>query len=605
MEGLNPGSARVLACRMRRSRRILPKLVARWEPIAGERAGKNTWRAFVPLPFGDRFPARAPARTRGARALPRLFALLLLAFLGTATPSRGADLPIEHPSEFTWPKAARAADAPRVAIPDRFKNASGKRDSPPPAAGTVSSAAPGAAVASWWTIFRDASLNALENDALAANQDLRQALARVTEARMQARAAAADFFPHLQAPLRAERQRSTDTGPLLSARLVGSGAAAFLGGPAGASGTVPAFTSQGVSTTFNDFQAPLALSYELDIFGRIRHTYGQARASAQATEAERRAVELRLTAEVATEYFALRALDSQVAVLHRTLDLRLQAAHLQQKRLDAGAASKLDYTRAEVELDNTDADMNDAIRQRAEMENALAALCGRAASAFRVLPNPLGNIPPPAVPAGVPASLLTQRPDMIEAERQLAAASEGIGAARASLFPTVNLQGNYGYESAQFDQLFEDRSHVWSVIAGVSVPIFEGGKNAANLRAARAKRDEAFAAYQQTAVTAFKEAENALSDLKQRIAQSDSRERAVANSKVVLDLSEQRYNEGAVNYFEVIDAQRLFLGAELARVQTLNARYAATVDLVRAFGGRFEAPANRTPERAHSVPLKK
>jgi multidrug efflux system outer membrane protein len=253
-------------------------------------------------------------------------------------------------------------------------------------------------------------------------------------------------------------------------------------------------------------------------------------------------------------------------------------------------ASKLDYDRAEVELDNTDADLNDAIRQRAEMENALAAVCGRAASDFRIPPNPLGNIPPPTAPAGVPSSLLTQRPDLIEADRRLAAAKESIGAARADLFPTVNIQGNLGYESAQFDQLFEDRSHIWSVTAGVNVPIFEGGRNAANLKAAKARRDEAFAAYQQTAVTAFKEAENALIDLRQRISQSDARERAVANSKLVLDGSEQRYLEGAVNYFEVIDAERLFLNAQLSRVQTMNARYAATVDLVRAFGGAFASP---------------
>jgi multidrug efflux system outer membrane protein len=264
--------------------------------------------------------------------------------------------------------------------------------------------------------------------------------------------------------------------------------------------------------------------------------------------------------------------------------------HLQQKRLDAGLASKLDYTRAEVELDNTDADLNDAIRQRAEIENALAALCGHAASDFRVVSNPLGNLPPPPASSGVPSGLLTRRPDLIEAERRLAAASEGIGAARADLFPTVNLQGNYGSESAQFDQLFDGRSREWSVTAGVSIPIFEGGRNQANLRAARARRDEAFAAYQQTAVTAFKEAENALIDLRQRISQSEARERAVADSRLVLDGSEKRYLEGAVNYFEVIDAQRLFLNAQLSRVQTMNARYAATVDLVRAFGGAFASP---------------
>jgi multidrug efflux system outer membrane protein len=178
---------------------------------------------------------------------------------------------------------------------------------------------------------------------------------------------------------------------------------------------------------------------------------------------------------------------------------------------------------------------------------------------------------------------------LMQAERRLAAASEGIRAARADFFPTVNIQGNYGYESAQFDQLFEDRSHAWSVTAGVSIPIFEGGRNEANLRAARARRNEAFAAYQQTAVTAFKEAETALIDLQQRISQSDARARAVSNSKLVLEGSEKRYLEGAIDYFEVIDAQRLYLNAELSRVQTLNARYAATIDLIHALGGSYDS----------------
>jgi multidrug efflux system outer membrane protein len=502
----------------------------------------------------------------------------------------GADLPLEYSPDSQWPKATRASDAPTVSLPTHFKNAGpGGNGSGGAAVLVMVSPSRSDVFEAWWTAFHDPTLNALESDALVSNQDLQQALARVAEARQQARSAAADFFPHLRVPLNAARQRTTDTGPVLPARIVGNGTAALSGGAVGSPGTSTIFSSQAASATYSDFQAPIELSYELDFFGRIRHTYGQARASAQATEAERRAVELRLSADVATDYFALRALDLEVDVLRRAVDLRLQAAHLQRKRLDAGLANKLDFSRAEVELDNTDADLNDSIRQRAELENALAALCGHVASDFRIPPNPLGNVPPPAAPTIVPSALLTRRPDLMQAERRLAAASEGIRAARADFLPTVNIQGNYGYESAQFDQLFEDRSHAWSVTAGVSIPIFEGGRNEANLRAARARRDEAFAAYQQTAVTAFKEAENALIDLQQRISQSEVRARAVSNSKLVLEGSEKRYLEGAIDYFEVIDAQRLFLNAELSRVQTLNARYAATIDLVHALGGSYDS----------------
>jgi len=494
----------------------------------------------------------------------------LAAFTGmllvtTAMPFKmsGADLPLEYAPDSRWPKAIRVSGAPGVTI-------SSRRDSS----------------RAWWAIFADPVLDRLENIGLAANQDLQEALGRVTEARMRARVAAADFFPHLQATANATRQRVTDTGPVLPARLVGSAASAAFG----STGSATIFSSQVASSTYNEFQAPLELSYEIDFFGRIRHNFGQARATAGATEAERQAVELSLSAEVATAYFNLRASDSKVEVLRHTVELRLQAAHLQQKRLDAGLANKLDYLRAEVELENTDADLNDAVRERAEGQNALAALCGQDATTFQIPPDPLGNLTPPAAPGTLPSSLLAQRPDLIEAEKRLAAASEGIGMARANLFPTVNVQGNYGYDTAQFDQLFDGRSRDWSISASVSIPIFEGGRNAANLRAARARRDEALAAYRRTAVTAFKEAENAMIDLRQRISQNEARERAESHSKMVMEGSEKRYLEGAVSYFEVIDAQRVFLNAQLSRVQTLNARFAAIVDIIRAFGGPYTGP---------------
>jgi len=513
---------------------------------------------------------------------------LLAALLSTSTFAADPP-PTPPPGPYPWPKATKPADATTIDIPAHFKGSSAKRPSSgnghTETVATISWRNP--IGSSWWELFHDPTLSGLERDAIASNQDLRQALERVTEAQQQTRATAADFFPRVDARFEASRQRTTDTGPILSARLPGSTASLF-GAAAGQSGGPSTFQSQAVSTTYNDFHAPLTLSYEVDVFGRIRHSYGQARADAQASDADRRAVELRLTSELATDYFLLRALDSQVEVLQRTLDLRNKGVQLQQKRLDAGNASKLDLWRAQVERDNTAATLNDAVRQRAEMENTVAALCGRAASNFHVAPHPLTDTAPPAIPTALPADLLTQRPDLVEAERRLAAASEGIGAARAGFFPTFNLQGNYGYESAEFDHMFEERSRAWGISGVISVPIFEGGRNTANLRAAHARRDEAFAAYQQAALTAFKEAETALVDLRQRVEQSDIRERAVTTLRLVVDASQQRYIEGAVTYFEVIDAQRLVLDAELSRVQTLNARYAATIDLIRAFGGRYE-----------------
>jgi multidrug efflux system outer membrane protein len=217
------------------------------------------------------------------------------------------------------------------------------------------------------------------------------------------------------------------------------------------------------------------LSYEVDIFGRIRHQYGSARASYQAARADQKAVELSLTGEVAYNYFGLRSLDSQVAVLQKAVGLRQEAVKLNQERVTAGLANDVDLSRARVELDNTQADLDDTIRMRAETENNLAALCGLPASDFHITPKRLENLSVPLIPAGVPSELLVQRPDLIEAQYRVASASEQIGVARAAMLPTFNIQGQAGYESAKFNRLVEDQSHTWEVTGSVSVPIFEGG----------------------------------------------------------------------------------------------------------------------------------
>ncbi len=452
--------------------------------------------------------------------------------------------------------------------------------------------------AAWWTLFHDRTLADLEEAAILANQDLRQGVARVIEARQEAISAAADFYPHLDATLRGSRQRITNTGPLQHGRFTGaaiSSAATSSSNPAAAALNplseffTRAITTQPLTATYNDFRTPLTLTYELDVFGRIRGTYDQARANAQAQEADRRTVQLSLTSQVATNYFSLRALDAEVAILQKTIALREESVHLQRQRFDLGAGSALDVSRARVELDNAQSDLTDTLRLRAETENSLALLCGQAASNFHLPPRPLDGSHPPAIPAGVPAQLVAQRPDLIESERKVAAAANGIRVARAELLPSFNLEGDAGYDSAHAGDVFEWQSRTWELMATVKIPIFEGGRNLANLRAAKARREEAIAAYQQTALTAFKEVENALADLHQRAAQAGTRERAVADSQQVLEFSKERYDQGAVTYFEVIDAQRGLLSAQLGRIETLNARYAATVELIRALGGPYEA----------------
>lgn len=465
-----------------------------------------------------------------------------------------------------------AAPAP-FPVPSRFK------------AGEASAHASAKPIpALWWKVFHDSALDDLEQSACSANQDLHVAIARVDEARSLARVAAADFFPSIDGAARSGRQRMTGTGPVIRSRLAGAGAAAFA---AGSGGSSPSFAAQELSSTFDDFQAQLALSYEVDLFGRIRHTYGAARAASAASEADRQAVQLALSAQVATTYFALRALDSQVAVLQRTLRLRGDSLEIQRQRAKSGATGDVDVLRAQVEQSNTEADLNDAVQERAQIENALAVLCGRPATDFHLAAQPLEHASLPQVPAVIPAQLLARRPDLVEAERRIAAASEGVKAVRAQFYPRFNLLANFGSESAEFSQLARDDSRVWSIGGAISIPIFEGGRRVANVHAAQSRTEQAVAAYRQTALTAFREAENALSALRQRTLQADARQRVSRDSRRVFDALQQTYLQGGINYLDVIDAQRVLLSAELAEVGTLNARYAATIDLIRAMGGGY------------------
>jgi multidrug efflux system outer membrane protein len=483
--------------------------------------------------------------------------------------------------------AAQAADPQpqaNLAVPAQFKAAS---LSPEEAGSPLAQPAAGSP---WWTIFADPVLNRLEDQAIASNQDLQGAVARVTEARAQASSVASDLYPRVAAPLYASRQHSTNTGPVTTSRLIGN---AFFLPSTGTTGPLT-FAGQALANTYDDYQVPLTVAYEVDVFGRVSHAYGQARANAEASLADRQGVRLSLTAQVASNYFALRGADSRLAVLERAVHLRSEAEQVQEQRVKGGTATDVDLLRAKVESENTQADLIDAQQQRAEFENALAVLCGQSASTFHVGSGPLELLSPPAIPATIPAQLLVQRPDLVEAERRITAAGEGVKVARARFYPAVTVQGGYGFESSEANQLAENQSHIWSIAGAINVPIFDGGRNSADLKAARSRNEEAVAAYRETALRAFREVEDALGNLRQRALQAESRKRAVDNARKVFEASEKSYRDGGLTYFEVVDSQRVLLGAELAQVQTLSIRYAATVDLIRASGGGFwddEAPA--------------
>jgi multidrug efflux system outer membrane protein len=475
--------------------------------------------------------------------------------------------------------------------PARFKNAGDAQGR-----WKVGEPADGAARGAWWTIFHDSTLNDLVNQALAGNQDVRVASARIAEACSMDRVAASQFYPDITFAGSATRQRTTNTGPIQRAQLIGQlpfGAAAAT--PATAVGTAPTTPSsstptvlatQPLTSTFNLFRAPAELSWELDLFGRVRRTYEASRAQRQAIEADFQNIALSVAANVAVNYFTLRSLDAEAAILDRTIGTRREALRISEERLQAGLTSELDVTRAKADLATNEADVFALARTRGQVENALAVLLGRPASLVRVPRRPLASsATPPRVPTGLPGQILERRPDVAEAERQLAAANAQIGVAKAAFFPVIRLTGEGGFESADISDLFKWESRIWRIGPSVTLPIFEGGRNLANLGAAQARYDEAVGRYRGQVLVAFQEVENALNDLRQLAGQAAAEERALSAARRALELARQQYDKGSVTFLEVLDAERGALADERLTAQLAGQRLQATVSLIKALGG--------------------
>lgn len=421
----------------------------------------------------------------------------------------------------------------------------------------------------WWALYHDAELDRLEGAAQAQNQDLRAAVARVDKARGQARLSGADFFPKLTLDAQAQRERLSGNNPQFSQL----GAA------------VPPATT-------NSFSVPVDLSYEVDIWGRVRRSFESARDAAQAAVADTQNVLLTLQADVAVDYFTLREYDTERRILRDTVETRQKSLEINQKRLQAGRATALDVEQAKTELANSQADLAEVEQERAQMQDALAVLCGAAASAFEVAENPLpAGIVPPGVPVGLPSDLLERRPDVAEAERTMAARNAQIGVAIAAYYPTVNLTGQYGYLSASASNLFTKPSSMWSFGPSVTLPLFTGGQTTAQVKSARADYDEAVAQYRGTVLGAFRDVEDSLAAERFLARRAEAAARAAEAAGKARDLSEQRYRSGRVDYFEVTDSQRTELAAQRARAQIEGQRLYASVRLVKALGGGWDASA--------------
>lgn len=349
---------------------------------------------------------------------------------------------------------------------------------------------------------------------------------------------------------------------------------------------VPSFGDQ----TVNTFRAPLDLSYEVDLWGRVRRSFESARADAQASLASLHNVLLTLHSDVAQNYFALRALDAEVATVTATVNLRKEQVQLVRSRFEGGIGNELDVARAETELASTEADAASLARNRAELENALAILIGENPATFKFAAvsgaaATQWNPAPPTIPPGLPAGLLERRPDVAEAERQLAAANARIGVAKAAFFPVLRLTGSGGYVSADVDNLFNWEGRVWSIGPSLSLPIFAGGRNLANYNRSKSAYEESVARYRQQILVAFGDVENSLAGIQHVGEQFAAQSRAVTNARRAAELAGDRFRAGIVSYLEVVDANREALQAERGRAQLAGQRLSAAVQLIKALGG--------------------
>ena len=482
--------------------------------------------------------------------------------------------------------------APEQPNPARFKNAAADQARQWKLAEPKDMDARGA----WWEIFGDPDLNRLEGAATANNQNLRLAAARIAESRAQTRVAASDFYPHADYNPSYERQRTSNnepyqTGQLVNPKTIGGGTAGGAGGAAGgtAGGGALTLTQQPLTRSYALFRQPVDLNWELDIFGRVRRNTEAARADAQGVQADNQNMILSVAANVAFTYYNVRALDTEIAVINRTIHARQDALGIAQERLSAGLTGELDVVREKSELATDRADLEGVKRSREEMENALATLVGQPASTFHFAAHEIpASARPPRIPAGLPSRLLERRPDVAEAERNLAASNARVGVAVAAFFPRVTLTGAAGFESATVTDLFNWESHLWQIGPSINLPIFEGFRNQANLQAAHARYDQSVAQYRQQVLVAFQDVENALADLRTLAAQSEQQNLAVEASRRTLQLSQDQFRNGAVTYLDIVDAERTVFNSERTSAQLLGQRLQATVQLIKALGGGWD-----------------
>lgn len=429
----------------------------------------------------------------------------------------------------------------------------------------------------WWEAFGDPELNDLEDKAARANQDLKAAYARFNQARATVDVARSGFLPRLGVSFQPMEQRDSENRPV--------------GGRPG--------------QTYDTFTVPFDLSYEFDLWGRVRRTVESATALKQASAEDLESVRLTMQAEVAANYFAIRALDLDKALILSSIDVFRKSLELVRNRRAGGMISDLDVAQAETVLNNAESQLPDNALQRAKFEHALAVLTGNNASIFR-LPERSLALTPIIIPTNLPSELLERRPDIAAAERRMAAANANIGVATAAFFPTIKLSAQAGFQTGDLNanrnggDLFTWPSYFWAVGPSISLPLFQGGQLVAGLNQAKAAYEETVARYRQTVLNAFADVENNLAAEYLLLNQYEKVSAASKAARRQLEIANNRYEAGLVTYLEVATAENASLTIDRTSARLRGQQLVAVISLIKALGGDWrankkEGGSNATP----------
>jgi len=416
---------------------------------------------------------------------------------------------------------------------------------------------------SWWTLFQDDGLNALEPQVATANQTLKEADANLRAARATIRIQNANRYPTLGVSPSVTGERYSAQRPFFN----------------------PIATNNGEA----DALLPLDVNYEVDLWGAVRRSIRSAKEEAQATAADRESVLLSLQAELATDYFELRAADAEQKLLNDTVTQYAEAVRITNNRYTGGVSGKSDLTQAQTQLEDAKVEAADVAIRRAQYEHAIAVLIGKPPSEFSLPPSPLPlTVAPPAIPVGLPSQLLERRPDIAAAERRTAEANEQIGIARAAYFPTINISAAVGLESDIFSELFNKSSFAYALGPTLGETFFDGGRRHGLSEQAFAGYDRTTADYRQTVLTAYQQVEDSLVSLRVLEDEAAKQHSATASAQESQRIFNNRYVGGVDTYLQVITAQTIALNNERNDIDILRRRMDSSVLLIKVLGGGWD-----------------